>query len=395
MSPEQPQNPKQPINSPLPGYRLIPEDQYVDPYAEDEIDLLELAKKIWDERWLIVKFLVVGAIVGVLVAITRPKEYVSSATLMPEYTGSNSGGGASSLLRQFGGLAGVDVGGGNSSGETISVSLYPDIVQSVGFQHTLAQQSFHLAEYDTTASLYAYFLELEQPGAVDIVKKYTIGLPGILLSSIRFEKETEEMATNSDSGILSLPRQQMGVISNLRSRVSASLDQKSGIITVSAKFGNPQLAAQIAKYTIDALTQYLVEYRTEKVQRDLSYLKEQLAQSKKRFDEAQLALAQFKDSNRGTLTNRAQTEEQRLNSEYSLAFNLYNSFMQRYEATKVKLQEETPVFKVLQPVLVPVQAEGNRKLVIIVSIILFGMLSLGWIFGKEFIGGIKKNESNS
>ncbi|MDZ7808047.1 MAG: hypothetical protein U5K71_13160 [Gracilimonas sp.] len=65
---------------------------------------------------------------------------------------------------------------------------------------------------------------------------------------------------------------------------------------------------------------------------------------------AQIALADFRDSNQGALTNRARTQEQQLQSEYDLAFNLYNGLTQEYEQAKLRVQEETPVFKVLQPV---------------------------------------------
>ena len=53
-------------------------------------------------------------------------------------------------------------------------------------------------------------------------------------------------------------------------------------------------------------------------------MEEQLATAEARFEEAQLTLAEFRDSNQGTLSAKAQTEEQRLNSEYQIAFNLYN-----------------------------------------------------------------------
>jgi len=374
-------------NSPLPGYRLIPEDQYIDPRntSEDEIDLLELAKKIWAERWLIVKFVIVGAIIGVIAAVTAPKEYVSTAKLMPEYSGQQEGGGASSLLKRFGGLAGLSgISAGGSAGAELSVLLYPDIVSSVAFQHKLAQQPFYYTEIDTSASLYSYFIDLQQPTFMGTVKKYTIGLPGLIIGAIFSKDEVESGAASTDQAILALSKDQTKVVQEINSRISASLNEESGIITVSAKFQNPKLAAEIAKFTIEELTAYVIEYRTEKVLRNLAYLEEQLLEAEKRFDLAQLTLAEFRDSNRGTLTNRAQTEEERLQSEYTLAFDIYNSLSQQREESKLKVQEETPVFKVLQPVLVPVDDQTKGSMFIAVWVLLSGMLSIGWIFGRDF-----------
>jgi len=382
-------------NSPLPGYRLIPEDQYIDPRNadEDEIDLLELAQKIWAERWLIVKFVIAGAIIGVFAAITAPKEYVSSAKLMPEYSGQQESGGASSLLKRFGGLAGLSgISAGGSAGAELSVLLYPDIVSSVAFQHKLAQQPFYYTELDTSASLYSYFIDLQQPTFMGTVKKYTIGIPGLIIGAIFSKKEEVKNEVNSDPAILALGNDKTQVIQQINSRISASLNDESGIITVSAKFPNPKLAAEIAKFTIEELTAYVIEYRTEKVLRNLAYLEEQLLESEKRFDLAQLVLAQFRDSNRGTLTNRAQTEEERLQSEYTLAFNIYNSLNQQREESKLKVQEETPVFKVLQPVLVPINDETKGSMILAVWVLLSGMLSIGLIFGREFYANtIKSN----
>ena len=136
----------------------------------------------------------------------------------------------------------------------------------------------------------------------------------------------------------------------------------------------------MTEYTIRELTEYLTEYRTEKVLRDLTFVEEQLATAEVRFEAAQLALAEFRDSNQGNLSARAQTDEQRLNSEYQIAFNLYNSLTQQYEEAKLKVQETTPVFKTLEPVQVPVNDETSGAMIFIVFIMLSSIGSIGWIF---------------
>jgi len=148
---------------------------------------------------------------------------------------------------------------------------------------------------------------------------------------------------------------------------------------------DPQLAAKMADFTIQELTRYLVEYRTEKVLRDLHFVEEQLAAAEERFENAQMELANFMDSNRGTLTSRARTEEQQLQSEYDLAFSLYNGLTQQYEQAKLRVQEETPVFKVLNPVQVPVSDETSGGMILIVFVMLSVIVSIGWIFIRQFL----------
>ena len=48
---------------------------------EQEIDLLELAGKIWDARKTILKWGVVGAVVGIVIAFSIPKEYTTTIKL--------------------------------------------------------------------------------------------------------------------------------------------------------------------------------------------------------------------------------------------------------------------------------------------------------------------------
>ena len=62
----------------------------------------------------------------------------------------------------------------------------------------------------------------------------------------------------------------------LRENVNARLDEETGFISVSARMEDPLVAAQVASFAIKELTNYLIDYRTEKLVMDLEYTKEQL-----------------------------------------------------------------------------------------------------------------------
>ena len=361
-------------------YKIVPAD-YGYQYDEDEIDLLELAKTIWNKRMFILKIVGIGAFLGVIIALLSPKEYKSTSTLMPEYS-TESQGGASSLLRQYGGLLGISGGSYTSNSNAIRVDLYPNIVQSTNFQMQLMQQPFYFSDLDTTATLFEYYTELNSAGVLGFVAEYTIGLPGKILGAILPKKElmTSVPGATEESLVLNLSKEEFEVINTLRGKISASLDEESGIVSVTVTLPDNVAAAAVTEYTIRELTEYLTEYRTEKVLRDLTFVEEQLATAEVRFEAAQLALAEFRDSNQGNLSARAQTDEQRLNSEYQIAFNLYNSLTQQYEEAKLKVQETTPVFKTLEPVQVPINDETSGAMILIIFIMLSGIGSIGWIF---------------
>lgn len=373
-------------------YRLIPIDEYSSFNTKSDIDLLNILQTIWKNRKVLVRFLVVGLVIGVLSVLLMPKEYVSSATLMPEYS-SDTQGGASSLLKQYGGLIGLNSGTYNSSSNAIRVELYPKIVQSLTFQDKLAKQEFYFPDEDTTATLYEYFMGIRSLSAMDFLTEYTVKLPGKIVKAIKGEDEkrkTQAEDLSSDLRILELSFEEVKVIEELKTRVSAKLDNESGIVSVSVKMRNPKLAAEVAKYTILELTAYLIEYRTEKVTHDLEFIEEQLKKARERFEEARFQLADFEDSNQGTLTARARITKQRLDSEYEVTFNVYNTLTQQFEEAKLKVQEETPIFKVLQPVQVPVRDDKNGVLVLLFWTFFIGITGVCWVFIIKFIKNNQK-----
>lgn len=370
-------------------YKIVPAD-YGYQYDEDEIDLLELAKTIWIWRIFIIKVVVIGTVVGFLAAILSPKEYKSTATLMPEYS-TESQGSASSLLRQYGGLLGMSGGTYVSNSNAIRVDLYPNIVQSTNFQLKLMNQPFYFSDIDATATLFEYYTKLNSPGVIGFLAAYTIGLPRKILGAILPKKEfmTSMPSDTKESMVLNLTKEEVDLISLLRQKITATLDEESGIVSVSVTLPDNIAAAAVTEYTITELTEYLTEYRTEKVLRDLTFVEEQLTMAEARFEEAQLTLAEFRDSNQGILSAKAQTEEQRLTSEYQIAFNLYNGLTQQYEEAKLKVQEETPVFKTLEAVQVPLEDETSGSMILLIFIMLSGIGSIGWIFVHPLIEQFK------
>ncbi|MEP1151826.1 MAG: Wzz/FepE/Etk N-terminal domain-containing protein [Balneola sp.] len=369
---------------PIQEYKLVPTNHVERSDEQSEIDLLKLVKTIWENRKTIYKFVTVGFILGILVVLLSPKEYLSTTTLMPEYS-TESQSGASSLLQQYGGLLGLSGGSYNSASNAIRVDLYPKIVESLSFQDKLARQKFYFPDYDTVTSIYHYNMVIKSSDFMSVIKKFTIGLPGMIVNSFKEDKDIGKKSWSNESDVIRLSKEEMIIIEDLRKRVVANLDEETGVVSISARMQDPELAASIAKFTVEELTYYLTEYRTEKVLRDLDFIEEQLGKSEERFNEAQLTLAEFQDSNQGNLTARARTDEQRLNSEYDVAFNLYNSLTQQYEEAKLKVQEETPMFKVLQPVQIPVNDQTSGFMILILFMMLSGILGSGWIFIRHFL----------
>lgn len=346
-------------------------------WAESKIKTKKILKFFSASRSFLVKVGIVSLVLGVIVSFLIAPQFTSVALLMPEYKiEASSGGNMDKLLQDYGGMLGIGNSTYASSSNAIRVELYPEIVSSLPFQLDLIEHEFYYPVYDTTVSVATFFEELYEPSIWDYVISYTIGLPS-KVKTLVFDWFSSEF---EDSGEVSFQKDEIVVISPekmklikwMRQQVSTSLDQESGIVSIKATMPTSKLSADIAQKTIDNLTDYLVKYRAEKIKVDLAYLEKEHAKAEQQFNKIRDSLALFRDQNRFLSTAKAQTEEQQLQSRYDLAFNLYNGLSQKLEETKLRLQEETPVFEVLEPVQIPIERSSPNRILIVLLFFLGG-----------------------
>ena len=105
------------------SYNRLPEGE------ESEIDLMALARTIWQGRRTVFISVGICAVLGVFIALFSPKKYTVSTVIVPQISSSSS----SSSLSSLASLAGFDLGGVKSTAE-LSPILYPQIVNSVPFK---------------------------------------------------------------------------------------------------------------------------------------------------------------------------------------------------------------------------------------------------------------------
>ena len=81
---------------------------------------------------------------------------------------------------------------------------------------------------------------------------------------------------------------------------------------------------------------------------------------------------------------------ERLQGEYSIALNVYNELAKQLEQAKIKVKEETPVFSVLEPAVVPNEkAKPKKAMIIAIWLFLGGIVGVGVVFGRVFLKEIK------
>ena len=99
--------------------------------SNDEIDLIDLLKKLHYSRKLIIYITIIFSIIGIAFALLLPVKYNSTTVFITQNqeTGSSSLSGVASLV-------GINLGSSSFGGE-IPSTMYPQIVQSVKFKRLL------------------------------------------------------------------------------------------------------------------------------------------------------------------------------------------------------------------------------------------------------------------
>lgn len=360
--------------------------------ASDEIDLIELIRHLWNGRMLIIKITAAFIALGLFVAFTSQKQYMVEVKMLPEIKNSSTSG-ASALLKQFGSLAGFSMPLGEGA-DAIGPMLYPDMLKSTPFYLELLNHKITYNTNDETLNItvYEYLDDYTKTSLFDEILKYTIKLPWTILGWFRSEhKEDKDNFVIGQKQFIRITKKQYDRIKSLQNKITSDIDQKNGIIRVSAEFGDPYIAAQIANFSVNYISNYITEYRIKKAKADLNFIKERFIEKEKEYLNAQEELALFRDANRNVQSASARTEEERLNNRYALAFNVYNGLAQQLEQAKIRVQEETPVIKILEPVKVPVErSKPKRSLILILFSFLGGIFGVGTILGQFVIKSIKE-----
>ena len=304
---------------------------------------------------------------GIMVSLLLPFEYVADAQLMPEMTG-----GSNDVFRRLASMAnlsGIDLS--ESEGmEAIRPDLYPSILQSKPFRLYLIDQAVPTASAKTTVG------ELVLPTSTWQTR---------LMASLGWEKKALLQSQVRINTPQPLTIRQKNLLDIIGRRVTASFESRSGIIAISARMPDALSAATVAQVTMNYLTRYVTNYRTGKARQDLNFFNQRLAEAKKRYKAAQRALFGYNDQHKNLILQAATMERQQLGDELSIAQSVYAELARQHEQARLKVQQQTPVFTVLESPTVPPERASPRRALIVALFALFGLaVGVAWAVLRQF-----------
>lgn len=358
---------------------------------EFEIDWMGILTKLikhW-KQILLISF--IFGLLGVVSALTMTREYKASMTLAPEIASrsNNNLGSISNAL----GLGGITL---NPSTDAMSISLFPVICRSTPFLAALL---------DVPLSSYVSETQREkgiQPTRTTVYKHFSgedkekKGLSKRLAS---LKKEKKEKPYTGVVDATELPPKLAEVVKALSKSISADVNSKSGIITISVTMDDRMMAKQLADTVCSRLQAYVSEYRTQKAQNDYEYYVTLAQEAREIQIKAQAAYARSVDYDRSVILQSKNSEKERLRADANLASDIYARIAQQRELARAKIQEEKPVYAVVQPATLPMHPINSRTMRTLVWCFVGAFLSLVWygfaedVF-KKLLADIKERLDN-
>lgn len=314
-----------------------------------------LTRVAWQGRRLLLCFMVVFALLGVMIAFLTTPEYVSDAKIMPEM--SSGTGDMVKRLASVAGFSGLDLSE-TEGADAVRPDLYPNVLQSTPFILYLLNQTVTSESRERTT-----------------IRQLLLDTDNWQFMS-RFWSDANESAGKisiQSDGPVRLTKQQEDLIKEVGKRVSARLDTRSGVITITAKMPDANVAATVAQLAMNYLTQYVTSYRTEKARKDLDFYDQRLKESRQRYEKAQYTVFHYNDQHKNFVVQAATMEKQRMEAELAIAQTVYTELARQHEQARLKVQERTPVFKVLEPPKIPVLRSSPKRTLMVLVYALAGL----------------------
>ena len=223
-----------------------------DTQYDDEIDLRELFMVLWAGKIKIIAITALFAIASVIYALSVPNQYKATALLAPAQS---SGGGLSGALGQLGGLAslaGVSIGGGESS----EAQIAQEIMKSWSFI-----ESF-IADNDLAVEVFA-------------AEGWSKGSNELQINDDVYDTQNKQWLVENEAGVMG-PPSSWSLFKAFSGRLAVSEDKKSGLVSVSIEYYSPQIAKQWLDMYVSAVNAHMQQRQVAKVTNNINYLQAQI-----------------------------------------------------------------------------------------------------------------------
>lgn len=336
-----------------------------------KVMITALAGMLRKGRGNILRFVAGGLVLGLFWAFGSTPEYTSSTKILP-YSSASSVPGLSSLA----GLAGVRLPAG-ATDPSIRPDVYPELVNTTDFLVEVAETPLRFATLQTSLTGAAYFDSVYSPSPVELLRRYTTGLPSTLRKILPGNSTPLIVAGDDSSGLPGYSRQYLETLEEIHGRIGISLGRLTGVISITGTMPDPIAAAELTRSTSATLRDRIIQQESQKYREQVRFVETQQKRARARLDSSQNALAAFMSRNRASLSPLLEVEADRLRSDRDFAFQIHQQLSTELEQARIRMSQNTPVFAILETPAVPPVKSSPRRMLILVGCLLVSVLAGG------------------
>lgn len=347
-----------------------------------EIDLLSMVGKVFSNKKSLIISLVSGAVAGVVIALSVPKQFTSSVVLAPEM--SSGGLGLSDNLADMASSFGIDISSAGKNMDALYPEIYPEILSSYDFISTLFPIEVRLKNDPTLRTYYDHLLKDTKFPFWDY--------PKLWLEKLKSKQDIADMKKPAKPDPFRASKIELDVCSVVGENVSCLIDKKTSVILISVTDQDPMVAAIVADTIQSRLQYYITEYRTKKAKNDLKYYTKLYRDAKGEYLKAQKKYASFCDANQDVILESFQAKRDELENDMQTAFTLMTQMSTQVQNARAKIQERTPAYTMIQsPKMAYKPSSMPRLMIVIITVFIAIMINALWVLFLKDVLSKKKS----
>ena len=339
---------------------------------ENEIDIKELFNKILDQKRVILIISAFFTLVGIITALKTPNIYSASSTFITNNNSPSANGNLGGLAS----LAGINLGNMQANNSEIPPKLYSKLISSTPFLETLSSVQIPHNESTTTLKNYLTIKNVDDnPTLLFLIKKYTFGLPKVIKNAL-FKSliPTTNQRTKSADNLKKVSLENEVLFEAIEKSLKLTIDPTQGFIILSFKDTNAKVAASVALEAQKLLQEKIAEFKNKNAQEHLKFTNSLYQRKKLEFEILQDKLALFRDKNQNISSGLFENKLSRLESEFTVLSTVYKDLAVQVETARIRLNKTTPLFTVIEPVIVPNIRDSPNRTRMVMSYMVFGLL---------------------
>lgn len=342
----------------------------------DTIDIRAFFRTLWSRRRVFYIVLPVTMVVSSALILCVPRYYETTVSLVPETQSPGNTGALGALASSFG----FDISNMVSE-DAVKPQIYPQVIKSHDFLVNLFPLQIRTSDGQYSGPYFEYLMTKTKFPFWTVAK---VRIKNFIFSS-KEAPRLADMQAGGDKGMnmFWMTKRELSGVMCMQNNIQCKFDKKTDVLSITVTDQDKLVSAMIADSVCDALRCFMTDYRTQKAKVDMIYYKEMMEEAQNEYNRASLDYINYVDSHSNLSLEKYRTEAHNLEMEMQIKSSVYMSFQKQYITSQAKVQEQTPVFKIIESATVPLKAAGPKRGLFVIFMTFFAAAVTAIILGAK------------